>query len=140
MLPEGVWMLAVAVVGATLNSAMFFYMGYRAKERVMSNTEQAPMVRDHEYVNHRVQRPGKNTESLTTFTGHGYAIKFQDGRPKDHGVNGTTNEEIVESVLLPRLRSQNKLEPCPETEAAIDSLENVMRQLNARTARYGARH
>ena len=100
--------------------------------------EQIPTVAEHEYENLRTSHRGKNTESLTGFGGFGYSIRFQDGDPAKYGVTGTTNEEILEHVLIPRLVSQNKLEHSDETSSAITFLEQALARLKKRAERKAA--
>lgn len=60
-------------------------------------------------------------------------LRFQDGPIAEHGVNGVTNEEVLE-VVLERLESLNKPPyNCRENSLAITKLEEALMWLEHRT-------
>lgn len=65
-------------------------------------------------------------------------LPFQSGPIGEHGVNGATNEAVIEGVIM-RLRVLNDLMPCRENSLAITKLEESLHWLNARTADRRAR-
>ena len=64
---------------------------------------------------------------------------FQDGPISEHGVNGTTNEAILEEVLIPRIESLNAVMPCAENEIALGHLHHALTALQERTKAREAR-
>lgn len=75
---------------------------------------------------------GHNSESLTVFRGPYINISFQDGPIKEQGVNGTTNEEVIQ-LLIDRIRSLNVIMHSTHNEGALDFLEAAKAELNLRT-------
>jgi len=61
-------------------------------------------------------------------------IEFQAGPIPEYGVNGLTNEVLID-VLVERIGRLNKMFPCRENSLAITKLEEANHWLNARTAR-----
>lgn len=86
--------------------------------------------------------PGENSEALHHFTGLGIELHFQDGPIGEQGVNGTTNEEVIQ-VLIDRITSLNEMQnrkfACRENSLAITKLEEALHWLNHRTAKRVAR-
>ncbi|MFA6135009.1 MAG: hypothetical protein WC869_13420 [Phycisphaerae bacterium] len=62
------------------------------------------------------------------------SLRFQSGPIPEHGVNGLTNEILID-VLVERIGRLNKMFPCRENALAITKLEEAGHWLNARTAR-----
>ena len=94
---------------------------------------------------------GQNTQALTNYEHYSDVLpgasawlvaRFQDGPIAEHGVNGTTNEEVIE-MLLERLTSLNEMEDrkyaCRENSLAITHLEEALMWLQRRTAKRQAR-
>ena len=93
---------------------------------------------------------GQNSPALHHYrskaeTADGYSgalLHFQDGPIKEFGVNGTTNEEVIE-VLIARIESLNEMEngkfKCRENSLAITKLEEALMWLQRRTANREAR-
>lgn len=78
--------------------------------------------------------PGNNTNTLTNYDSEYLIAHFQDGPIKEHGVNGTTNEEVIQ-MLLERLQSLNQPPfNCRENSLAITHLEESLLWLQRRTA------
>lgn len=86
---------------------------------------------------------GQNSPSLTHFKGVGINLHFQDGPIKKFGVNGTTNEEVIE-LLIDRINSLNTMldgmYACPENAMAILYLQSAKGILEKRTAQRVARN
>lgn len=61
-------------------------------------------------------------------------LEFQAGPIPDYGVNGLTNEILID-VLVERIGRLNKMFPCRENALAITKLEEANHWLHARTAR-----
>ena len=85
---------------------------------------------------------GRNTEAVTNilFT-NGSSISplvFQDGAVQQFGVNGTTNEEVLEA-LIDRLLSLQGMQggrfACKENAVAITHIETALAWLRLRTYR-----
>lgn len=80
---------------------------------------------------------GGNSPALHHFKGIGLDLHFQDGPIRDFGINGTTNEDVIQ-VLIDRLNSlndmQNRKYACRENSLAITKLEEALHWLHARTA------
>lgn len=70
---------------------------------------------------------------------HFGTLDFQDGAVLDHGVNGVTNEEVLQA-LIERLEALNT-QPyqCTENELAIRHLHQALKALELRTANRRAR-
>lgn len=85
-----------------------------------------------------IESRGCNSPSLTHFTGPFIRLQFQDGPIQEHGVNGTTNEEVIE-LLVERIKSLNEMAggmySCKENAMAITHLETALAWLTLRTAR-----
>ena len=93
---------------------------------------------------------GENSPALHHYrsnaeTALGYSgaiIHFQDGPVKEFGVNGVTNEEIIE-VVIARIESLNDMDGgkfrCRENSLAITKLEEALMWLQRRTANRVAR-
>ncbi len=85
---------------------------------------------------------GANSPALHHFTGLGLDLHFQDGPIGEAGVNGTTNEEVIQ-VLIDRIESLNAMQggkyACEENTLAIWHLRNALSKLKARTAAREAR-
>jgi hypothetical protein len=85
-----------------------------------------------------VGTPGKRSPALTNFFGLGIKLFFQDGPIREHGTNGTTNEEVIQ-VLIDRIASLNEMEDgkyaCRENEWAILHLKVALQCLELRTAK-----
>lgn len=83
-------------------------------------------------------RVGRNSPSLTMFHGDHILLHFQDGPIAEQGVNGTTNEEVIE-LLVERIKSLNEMDggkyACKENSVAITHLETALAWLTLRTAR-----
>lgn len=82
-------------------------------------------------------RQGQNSPSLTLFeTDDGYVrLAFQDGPVQEHGINGTTNEYVIE-LIIQRLESLNQPPfNCRENSLAITKLEEALMWLQSRTAK-----
>lgn len=62
------------------------------------------------------------------------SIEFQAGPIPTHGVNGLTNEILID-ILVERIGLLNKMFPCRENSLAITKLEEANHWLHARTAR-----
>lgn len=81
---------------------------------------------------------GKNSPALNHFRAVGLELHFQDGPIAEYGVNGTTNEEVIQ-VLVDRLNSlqnmQERKYACRENALAITHLEEALHWLQARTAK-----
>lgn len=60
-------------------------------------------------------------------------IDFQEGPVKEVGDNGCQNEDVIQSVLLHRMRKLQEAFPCIENEEAIVALENALSWLKKRT-------
>lgn len=76
---------------------------------------------------------GKNTYALTNYKSDTLEIHFQDGPIQEFGINGATNEEVIQ-VLLDRLNSLNQPPyNCRENSLAITHLEESLLWLNRRT-------
>jgi N-acetyl-anhydromuramyl-L-alanine amidase AmpD len=71
--------------------------------------------------------PVDGSELLTT-------LEFQAGPIPEHGVNGLTNELLID-ILVERIGRLNKMFPCRENSLAITKLEEANHWLHARTAR-----
>ncbi len=88
------------------------------------------------------QAPGKNSPALHHFEGAGYEIHFQDGPIQEFGINGTTNEALIE-LLIDRITSLQEMQDrkfaCKENACAITHLEEALHWLQARTAKRLAR-
>lgn len=86
--------------------------------------------------------PGKNSPALHHFGFPGGELHFQDGPIQEHGVNGTTNEEVIQ-VLVDRLDSLQAMNDrkyaCRENALAITHLQEALHWLQARTAARTAR-
>lgn len=76
--------------------------------------------------------PGHNSPALHHFYGEGFELHFQDGPIQEFGVNGTTNEAIIQ-ILVDRIESLNKLAPCRENSLAITHLQEALHWLEHRT-------
>lgn len=77
--------------------------------------------------------PGEHTYALTNYESDYLELHFQDGPIQEFGVNGTTNEEVME-VLLERLNSLNQPPfNCRENSLAITNLEQALMWLKRRT-------
>lgn len=61
-------------------------------------------------------------------------LEFQAGPIPTHGVNGLTNELLID-ILVERIGLLNKTFPCRENSLAITKLEEANHWLHARTAR-----
>jgi hypothetical protein len=81
-------------------------------------------------------RPGHNSPALHYFRGPYINLSFQDGPIQEHGVNGTTNEEIIQ-LLIDRITSLNTMYDgryaCDEVAEAIKALLDAKEYLEART-------
>lgn len=92
-------------------------------------------------------KPGLHTQALTNYEASAFDdptsmdppwlwAHFQDGPIAEFGVNGTTNEEVIE-MLLERLHSLNDMEfgryRCRENSLAITHLEEALLWLKRRT-------
>lgn len=79
---------------------------------------------------------GEHSPSLTRFEGPHITLHFQDGPIGVHGVNGTTNEEVLD-LVTERITSLNTMDggkyACPENEVALTYLRAVRRALEERT-------
>jgi hypothetical protein len=87
----------------------------------------------------RWYRPGEHTQALTHYVSGNsdfLAVHFQDGPIQEYGVNGTTNEEVIE-MLLDRLHSLNEMVggkyACRENSLALNHLEEALLWLKRRT-------
>lgn len=92
--------------------------------------------------------PGKNspalhhfyfTHSLSEENGRTRSeLHFQDGPIREYGVNGVTNEEVIQA-LVDRLNSLQEMNDrkyaCKENAVAITHLETALAWLNLRTKR-----
>lgn len=80
---------------------------------------------------------GTNSPALHHFEGVGLVLHFQDGPIGEYGVNGTTNEEVIQ-VLVDRLNSLQDMDSrkyaCRENALAITHLQEALHWLQARTA------
>lgn len=65
-------------------------------------------------------------------------LRFQLGPVKEVGVNGVTNEAVLE-VLLHRMQHLNAQFPCRENSLAITNLEQALMWLERRTRNRKAR-
>ncbi len=63
---------------------------------------------------------------------HGVDIQFQHGTIPQNGINGVTNESVLE-LLAVRLRILNKRFPCRENALAITNIEQARMWLQERT-------
>lgn len=61
-------------------------------------------------------------------------IEFQAGPIPEYGVNGLTNEILID-ILVERIGRLNKMFPCRENSLAITKLEEAKHWLDARTSR-----
>ena len=81
-------------------------------------------------------RAGQNSPALRHFVGPDIELRFQDGPVSEFGVNGTTNEEVIE-LLVERIRSLNSIfdgkYACRENSLAITHLEEALHWLESRT-------
>lgn len=66
------------------------------------------------------------------------AISFQRGGVLDNGVNGLTNEALL-NIVLHRTRFLDSKFPCGENKRAIEHLEGALAHLEVRTFRRMAR-
>lgn len=86
--------------------------------------------------------PGAHTQALTHFEGRFLRLDFQDGPVQEHGLNGTTNEEVL-TLLIERITSLNTMYErkfaCRENSPAITKLEEALHWLEARTNKRVAR-
>lgn len=76
--------------------------------------------------------PGKNSPAWTVFQGRYINLTFQDGSISEHGVNGTTNEEVIQ-LLIDRIESLNKIMPSEYNNAAVSNLQTALYMLGQRT-------
>lgn len=87
-------------------------------------------------------KPGNNSPALHHFEGQGYEIHFQDGPIKEFGVNGTTNEAVIQ-LLVDRISSLNEMYnhkyACDENDPALIHLGAALYHLEARTKEREAR-
>jgi hypothetical protein len=82
---------------------------------------------------------GVHSPALHHFVQRGVELHFQDGPIGEHGVNGTTNEEVIQ-ILIDRLHSLQAMGyACKENACAITHLEEALHWLQARTAARVAR-
>lgn len=86
--------------------------------------------------------PGLNSPALHHFSGDGLELHFQDGPIGERGVNGTTNEEVIQ-VLIDRITSLNEMHDgkyaCAENRWAVKYLEMALLELEQRTRARQAR-
>jgi hypothetical protein len=79
---------------------------------------------------------GKNSTALHHFSGLGVTLHFQDGPIGEQGVNGTSNEEVIQ-ILVDRLTSFQQMGggqfACKENACAITHLQEALHWLEART-------
>jgi hypothetical protein len=76
---------------------------------------------------------GHHTRTLTVFRGPYINLSFQDGPIREQGVNGTTNEEVIE-VLIDRITSLNQPPfKNAHNDAALDLLRAALGELMTRT-------
>ena len=61
-------------------------------------------------------------------------LEFQAGPIPEHGVNGLTNELLLQ-ILIERTERLNKMFPCEENKYAIAYLKRALREFDARTER-----
>lgn len=61
-------------------------------------------------------------------------VRFQAGPVGEHGVNGITNEALLE-VLIDRTGHLDELRPCPENKEAIIRLRQALAAFHQRTDR-----
>ncbi|MCG3184704.1 MAG: hypothetical protein ICCCNLDF_02832 [Planctomycetes bacterium] len=73
------------------------------------------------------------SEDIHHYRTDDYEIHFQDGPVGEVGRNGCQNEEIIEDVLLHRLRGLQLRFPCRENALAITKLEEALLWLKRRT-------
>lgn len=59
-------------------------------------------------------------------------IDFQNGPVKENGVNGLTNEVLLE-ILIDRTEYLDNLFPCKENKNAIKSMKKALSEFNKRT-------
>lgn len=59
-------------------------------------------------------------------------IEFQSGIVSENGINGVTNENVIEALIL-RIRALNDVLPCRENSLAITKLDEALHWLEART-------
>lgn len=59
-------------------------------------------------------------------------VHFQRGNPASFGINGFTNEAMIQ-VLVDRIRRQNAKVSCEHNELALEYLHSALEALNART-------
>lgn len=72
-------------------------------------------------------------EALAPAEGFGVEIQFQNGPVRENGINGLTNEVLLEGLLL-RLRALNQPPfNCRENSLAITHLEEALHWLEHRT-------
>lgn len=61
-------------------------------------------------------------------------LEFQAGPIPEHGVNGVTNELLLE-VLIERTKRLDAMFPCDENKQAIECMGHALNRFNERTAR-----
>lgn len=75
-----------------------------------------------------IEVPRQHDGSYTTL------LEFQNGPLQEFGVNGITNEQLLE-ILLHRMAILNKAFPCRENSLAITNMEQSLMWLERRTNR-----
>lgn len=61
-------------------------------------------------------------------------LKFQNGSPKEMGVNGVSNEAVIAAVLH-HLKGQDKAVPSRESKKAIEHLTKALDLLESRVVK-----
>ena len=96
----------------------------------MPDISQVPFQRKWTSPNEVVwYKTGKNRETYA-----GPRLQFQNGSPIVYGINGLTNEQVLEAVRE-RIENQNKLEWASENVSALADLERALASLRAREIR-----
>lgn len=130
--------MEIAVLGALIVALLVVY--FKVSNRILSAPDDprpnVPNLRLEEERGIRmsyIAEKGRNTYALTDFHGVGVDLHFQDGPIKEHGINGTTNEEVIE-LLIERINSLNQPPfNCRENSLAITKLEEALLWLKRRT-------
>jgi len=99
----------------------------RSEARPAGTTVEAVLM-DKDHVRFGYRNPAEGE-----WDGMAGELFFQHGPIGENGVNGVTNEAVIEGLVL-RIQALNALFPCRENSLAITKLEEALHWLHARTA------